>query len=87
MAEVTQFLSCFITMTTPVIKTNHDLKHKNNLREKFVASVNLFPHAEFLTLTTGVNRIMYYSVSDAGILGKKKSESSYQESNLRPSDY
>ena len=25
--------------------------------------------------------------SDAGILGKKKSECSYQESNLRPSDY
>ena len=34
-------------------------------------------------------RMRYYSVSDTGILGKKKSECSYQESNLhvRPSDY
>ena len=31
-------------------------------------------------------RMMYYSVSDTGILAKK-SEFSYQESNLRPSDY
>ena len=31
-------------------------------------------------------RMMYYSVSDTGILGKK-SECSYQESNLRLSDY
>ena len=31
-------------------------------------------------------RMMYYSVSDIGILGKK-SECSYQVSNLRPSDY
>ena len=31
-------------------------------------------------------RIMYYSVGDTGIL-EKKSECSYQESNLRPSDY
>ena len=30
---------------------------------------------------------MYYSMNDAGILGKWKSECSYQESNLRPSDY
>ena len=27
---------------------------------------------------------MYYLVSDTGILGKRKSECSYQESNLRP---
>ena len=32
-------------------------------------------------------RMMYYSVSDTSILGKRKSEYSYQESNLRPSDY
>ena len=31
-------------------------------------------------------RMMYYSVSDTGILGKK-SKCSYQESNLRSSDY
>ena len=31
--------------------------------------------------------MMYYSVSDTGILGKRKSECSYQESNLRPPDY
>ena len=30
---------------------------------------------------------MMYSVSDTGILGKRKSECSYQKSNLRPSDY
>ena len=30
---------------------------------------------------------MMYSVSDTGILGKRKSECSYQESNLRSSDY
>ena len=30
-------------------------------------------------------RMMYYSVSDTGILGKK-SECSYQKLNLRPSD-
>ena len=32
-------------------------------------------------------RMMIIQESDAGILGKKKSECSYQESNLRPSDY
>ena len=32
-------------------------------------------------------RMMIILESDAGILGKKKSECSYQESNLRPSDY
>ena len=32
-------------------------------------------------------RKMYYSVSDTAILGKKKSECSSQESNLRPFDY
>ena len=32
-------------------------------------------------------RMMFIQESDAGILGKKKSECSYQESNLRPSDY
>ena len=32
-------------------------------------------------------RMMIILESDAGILGKKKSEFSYQESNLRPSDY
>ena len=32
-------------------------------------------------------RMMYYSVNDTGILQKRKSECSYQESNLRPSDY
>ena len=31
-------------------------------------------------------KMMYYSVSDTGILGKK-SECYYQESNPRPSDY
>ena len=31
--------------------------------------------------------MMYYSVSDTDKLGKRKSECSYQESNLRPSDY
>ena len=31
-------------------------------------------------------RMMYYSVSDTGIIGKK-SECSHQESNIRPSDY
>ena len=31
--------------------------------------------------------MMIIQESDAGILGKKKSECSYQESNLRPSDY
>ena len=34
-----------------------------------------------------VMRMMIIQESDAGILGKKKSECSYQESNLRPSDY
>ena len=32
-------------------------------------------------------RKVYFSVSDTGILGKRKSECSYQEPNLRPSDY
>ena len=32
-------------------------------------------------------RMMYCPVSDTGILGKRKSECSYQESNLRPPDY
>ena len=32
-------------------------------------------------------RMMYVSVSATGILGKRKSESSYQESNQRPFDY
>ena len=32
-------------------------------------------------------RMMYYSVNDTGKLGKRKSECSYQELNLRPSDY
>ena len=32
-------------------------------------------------------RMMYYSVSDTGILGKRNSECSYQESKRRPSDY
>ena len=33
-------------------------------------------------------RMMYYSVSDTGILGKRKSECSHQEAtHLRPSDY
>ena len=32
-------------------------------------------------------RMMIILESDAGILGKKKSKYSYQESNLRPSDY
>ena len=31
--------------------------------------------------------MMYYSVNDTGILGKIKSECSYQKSNQRPSDY
>ena len=31
-------------------------------------------------------RMMIILESDAGILGKKKSECSYQESNLRPSE-
>ena len=30
---------------------------------------------------------MCYLVNDTGILGKRKRECSYQESNLRPSDY
>ena len=29
----------------------------------------------------------FFSVSDAGILGKRKSKYSYQELSLRPSDY
>ena len=37
------------------------------------------------------NKIIYendiFSVSDTGILGKRNSEFSQQESNLRPSDY
>ena len=33
-----------------------------------------------------VLKMMYYSMNDAGILGKRKSECSYQESNLRPSN-
>ena len=37
--------------------------------------------------TNIVLRMMFIQESDAGILGKKKSECSYQESNLRPSDY
>ena len=32
-------------------------------------------------------RMMNYLVSDTGILEKRKSECSYQELNLRPSDY
>ena len=32
-------------------------------------------------------RMMYYSVSDTDKLGKRKSECSYQESDLRPPDY
>ena len=32
-------------------------------------------------------RMVYYSVSETGILGKRKSEYSFPESNLRPSDY
>ena len=32
-------------------------------------------------------RMMFIQESDAGILGKKKYECSYQESNLRPADY
>ena len=31
--------------------------------------------------------MMFYSVNDTGILGKMKSECSYQELILRPSDY
>ena len=38
------------------------------------------------TRTTSYMRMMYYSVSDTGIL-EKISECSYQESNLTPSDY
>ena len=38
------------------------------------------------TQTTSYKRMMYYSVSDTGIL-EKKHECCYQESNLRPSDY
>ena len=30
--------------------------------------------------------MVYYSVNDTGTLGKRKSECSHQESNLRPSD-
>ena len=32
-------------------------------------------------------RMIYHSVNDTGILGKRKSKCSYQESILRPSDY
>ena len=32
-------------------------------------------------------RMIFFSVSDTGILGKRNSEFSQQESNLRPSDY
>ena len=32
-------------------------------------------------------RMVYCSVNDTGKLGKRKSECSYQELNLRPSDY
>ena len=32
-------------------------------------------------------RMLYYSVNDIGILGKGNPSESYQESNLRPSDY
>ena len=37
--------------------------------------------------TTKRLRMMYYWVSDTGILGKRKSECSYPELNLRPYDY
>ena len=43
--------------------------------------------ATFKLLSTSlILRMMCYSVSDAGTLGKTKSECSYQESKLRPSD-
>ena len=41
----------------------------------------------FNILTIIVLRMMIILESDAGILRKKKSECSYQESNLRPFDY
>ena len=35
----------------------------------------------------GEMRMIFFSVSNTGILGKRNSEFSQQESNLRPSDY
>ena len=52
-------------------------------RQKYVRICMGFYH-EFDKI---VNMRMIFSVSDTGILGKRNSEFSQQESNLRPSDY
>ena len=52
---------------------------------RLLVSDSARPTRNFETIST--MRMMIIQESDAGILGKKKSECSYQESNLRPSDY
>ena len=56
-------------------------KKCRNVHNSFVLYTNMAA-----IQTTYRLRMMYYSTSDTGLLGKK-SECSYQESNLRPSDY
>ena len=43
--------------------------------------------AVFFFISKVILRTVYYSVSNTSKLGKRKSECSYQESNLRPSDH
>ena len=55
----------------------------------FVGSLTVREHLTFQVndVTFSFLRMMYYSVSDTGILGKMKFKCSYQESNLRLFDY
>ena len=55
----------------------------------FVGSSTVREHLTFQVndVTFSFLRMMYYSLSDTGKLGKGKSECSYQKSNLRSSDY
>ena len=62
-------------------------KMENNPENSMVNSFKffhmVFDYGEF---DASLMKMMYYSVNDTGILGKK-SDCFYQESNLRPSDY
>ena len=79
---------CLLTKMKPTCKnwdkSEKKKKKRPNIRHKVVVHPALQFIAMFFQHGNKELRMMYYSVNDTGILGKRKSECSYQESNLRP---